>query len=112
MRGRFDFDADEDTFAFFEVECWCLQRYFGHTAESARAAANAFVKLLDGPDSLEWLHHDGFFWTALRIHHAIDLVGKWDDFHEWRVKAGFTTVPEEVREYALKHYFTPPERAS
>jgi hypothetical protein len=107
MRGPFAFDADEDTIAFFEVECWCLQRYFDHTAESARAAANEFVQRHSDPKDPDWfdgLHHDGFFWTALRIHHAIDLGGEWSDFDEWRVNAGFTAVPEEVREYVRTHY--------
>lgn len=101
------FHLDEDTVAFFGVVRWCLVRYFGHSDASAGGAVDSFLGKLDGPDSVEWLHHDGPWWTALRVHHLEDLGGEWDDFHEWRVANGYRAVPEEVHEYFRAHYLKP-----
>jgi hypothetical protein len=103
--SRLEFGEDEDTTAFFGVVCWCLRRYFRHSDSSAREAALAFVNQLRGPDDVEWLHHDGPFWTALRIHHLIDLAQPWDDFTEWRVNQGYKSTPQEVHQYMQEHYF-------
>ena len=97
-------ELDEDTVAFLRIVQWCLIRYFEHSDESAQKAIEAFIDTLADADSIEWLHHDGVFFTALRVHHQQDLGAKWDDFAEWRVANGYSSTPAEVQEYFLTHY--------
>ena len=99
------FDTDDDTRRLFDIVGWCLERYFGHTDESATAAINAYYHRFSSLHDDDVYHELGPYFSALRIHYVIDLGGTLNRFPLWRHEAGYLREPPESLEYFRENYF-------
>lgn len=96
--------GDDLTNKHLDVIAWCLERFFGHSEESAAQTTKRYYIAHKHIHDDPLYQHEGPYWMALRIHFAEDL-GSPGDFHIWRVKSGYHDVPKEAGEHYYRHCF-------
>lgn len=98
---EFSIETDDVTLAILETTAFCLQKYLGYSEAQAVALIEQYYHHKSFVDE-DFIHHEGPFRIAVRMHYFVTLQGNPGEFENWKRENNLMSPPQGAPSYFLR----------